>query len=121
MKRIISNLILTLLVLTSIPNYVFGQNTYEDLQGRFILDLPKGWSLQPQTNDKVYTFKGKDKSFIVEYNEDNNDIDELFLDGLETLKSAGLSNPEILNNEQLLQPNRILPGSDPSPGSAQSF
>ncbi|WP_411029329.1 hypothetical protein [Spongiimicrobium sp. 3-5] len=93
MKQTTLNLIFILL-LTGITHHAIGQNTYEDLQGRFVIDLPKGWALQPQTNDKLYIFKGKDKSLIVEYNEDNNDTDELFLNGLTTLKSSGLSNPE---------------------------
>ena len=32
-------------------------NTYEDLRDRFVIDLPEGWQIQPQTNDRVYVFK----------------------------------------------------------------
>nr|WP_299169583.1 hypothetical protein [uncultured Allomuricauda sp.] len=106
MKRPILHLIFTLLLI-SISHHVFGQNTYEDLQGRFVLDLPKSWALEPQTNDKVYIFKGKDKSLIVEYNEDDNDIDQLFLNGLATLKSSGLSNPETHTETKYLKINGL--------------
>ncbi|WP_430965329.1 hypothetical protein [Spongiimicrobium sp. 2-473A-2-J] len=106
MKRTILHLIFALL-LTGISQHVFGQNTYEDLQGRFVLDLPKGWALEPQTVDKVYIFKGKSKSLIVEYNEDTNDIDQLFLNGLATLKSSGLSKPETHSEIKQLKINGL--------------
>jgi hypothetical protein len=41
-------MVLSLLAATSISR---AQITFEDPQGRFAIDLPKGWALDPQTDD----------------------------------------------------------------------
>ena len=42
-------------------------NTFEDPQGRFAIDLPSGWELDPQTDETVFVFKGDSKSIIIQY------------------------------------------------------
>ncbi len=68
-------------------------NTYEDLRDRFVIDLPEGWQIQPQTNDRVYVFKRDNDSIILEYVPNTNDPGELLKKALTTLKLSGLNNP----------------------------
>jgi hypothetical protein len=68
-------------------------NTYEDLRGRFVIDLPEGWQLQPQTDDRVYVFKRDTDSIILEYVSNTNDPGELLKKALTTLNLSGLKNP----------------------------
>ena len=65
---------------------------FEDSKGRFVIDLPKGWKLDPQTDEKVYVFKGDDMSIIIEYHPSLGDPGALFTQGLNSLKAAGLPN-----------------------------
>lgn len=69
-------------------------NTYEDLRGRFVIDLPRGWELEPQTDDRVYVFKGGDDSIILEYIPNTSDLGTLHKKALTTLNLSGQSNPK---------------------------
>jgi len=71
---------------------VYAANTFEDPKGRFAINLPDGWKIQPQTDQNVYVFKGGDKSIILEYNPTLNEAGALFAQGLNTLKVSGLPN-----------------------------
>lgn len=91
MKRKI-HISLVILVMLCI-NTAFAQNMYEDLRGRFVIDLPEGWQLDPQTDDRVYVFKGDDKSIIIEFVANTNDAEALLNKGLGMLRISGLKNP----------------------------
>jgi hypothetical protein len=73
-------------------NIASAANTYEDLRGRFVIDLPEGWQLQPQTEDTVYVFKRDNDSIILEYVLSTNDPDQLLKKALVTLNLSGLRN-----------------------------
>lgn len=66
-----------------------AQTTYDDPQGRFAIDLPKGWQLAPQTDDKVFVFQGEGKTVIIECVLGMNDPAELLKKAETTLRSAG--------------------------------
>ena len=87
-RRVFSSIlmVLSLLAATSISR---AQNTFEDLQGRFVIDLPQGWQLAPQTDDKVFSFQGEGKTIIIECVPMVNDPAELLKKAETTLRSAG--------------------------------
>jgi hypothetical protein len=91
MKKILV-LLLAVAVLFLVDN-ASAANTYEDLRGRFVIDLPEGWQLQPQTDDRVYVFKRDNDSIILEYLPNTNDPGKLLGKGLTTLNLSGLKNP----------------------------
>jgi hypothetical protein len=72
-----------------------AQTTYEDPQGRFAIDLPKGWQLAPQTDDKVFVFQGESKSIIIECVPGVNDPAELFKKGETTIRLSGMAKPAL--------------------------
>ncbi len=66
-----------------------AQNTYEDLSGRFMLDLPAGWKLAPQSNEYVYQFKGDGaEQVIMAYVPDRDDRTELFSNAVENMQRS---------------------------------
>ncbi len=68
-------------------------NSYEDLGGRFVIDLPDGWQLQPQTEKDVYIFKGEGyETIILEYTEKETDVELLLGKAVNTMR---LSSPEL--------------------------
>ena len=67
-------------------------NPFEDSKGRFTIDLPSGWKLDPQTDETVFVFKGDNKSIILQYFTDINDRGDLFTQAVNQLKLAGLPN-----------------------------
>lgn len=72
-----------------------AQTTYEDPQGRFAIDLPKGWTLTPQTDDKVFVFQGEGKSVIIECVPGMSDPAELFKKGETTIRLSGMAKPAL--------------------------
>ena len=56
MNRNACSLFLTILSFLALTAMAGAQTTYEDPQGRFAIDIPKGWQLAPQTDDKVFVF-----------------------------------------------------------------
>ena len=80
----------SLLVVASIS---LAQTTFEDPQGRFAIDLPKGWQLDPQQEDALFVFKGDGKSIIIEYVSGVNDAGALMKKAQATLVASGLTNP----------------------------
>jgi hypothetical protein len=64
-----------------------------NLRGRFVIDLPEGWQLDPQTDTRVYVFKGDDKSIIMEFVANTNDAEALLNKGVGMLRMSGLENP----------------------------
>ena len=85
----------SLLVLTAVL-LMFGNgyaaNTFKDSKGGFSIDLPQGWKLDPQTDPTTYVFKGSSESIIIQYFTGNKTRGQLFQEGLNTLRSAGLPN-----------------------------
>lgn len=72
-----------------------AQNTYEDLEGRFALDLPEGWKMTQEQFNLVYQF-GSDASsaaMMIVYSEGATDLEELFRDQVENLTGAGYAEP----------------------------
>jgi hypothetical protein len=90
--RFLLSAVLSCLVVTSIG---WTQTTYEDPQGRFAIDLPKGWQLAPQTDDKVFVFQGEGKSVIIECVPGVNDPAELFKKGETTIRLSGMAKPAL--------------------------
>jgi hypothetical protein len=70
----------------------YAANTFEESKGRFSIDLPKGWKLEPQTDQTTYVFKGDGNSIIIQYFTEAKNREQLFQEGLNTLRSAGLPN-----------------------------
>ncbi len=85
--------LLSALALLAIANIGLSQTTYEDPQGRFVIDAPQGWQLAPQTDDKVFVFQGDGMSIIIEYVPGTSDTDELMKKADTTLRASGLTNP----------------------------
>jgi len=58
-----------------------AQTTYEDPQGRFVIDLPAGWKVKPRAsliqNENVIEFGGEGKTITVGFNPGINDPDRL--------------------------------------------
>lgn len=79
------------LCITAFDTTVHATNTFEDPMGRFVIDLPEGWKLEPQT---VYVFKGtlNSNSIIMEYLENSKSAASAFNSGINSLKGAGLPN-----------------------------
>jgi hypothetical protein len=63
---------------------------FEDPRGRFAMDLPKGWTLDPQTDPDVYVFKKNEKSMILEVLPDVTDREVVFARAVATLQGSGL-------------------------------
>ncbi len=87
-------LFLILLVVFSHPPAV--AKTYQDPKGRFVADLPKGWSLKSISNDIIYTFEGGgDAQVNIVYFPPaaRMDRETLFSAALEQCESEGLTNP----------------------------
>jgi hypothetical protein len=72
-----------------------AQTTYDDPQGRFAIDVPKGWQLAPQTDDKVFVFQGEGKSIIIECVPGMNDPAELFKKAETTVRLSGMAKPAL--------------------------
>lgn len=95
MKPITSKFLVTLIIVFTAVLSTSGQNTYEDLQGRFVIDLPNKWTLQPQEDHRVFTFARDGRSIIIQYHEDQNDPKLLFQKGIDLLVSVGYPNPTL--------------------------
>ncbi len=98
MKRKIYSLLIFVLPLFMAITNAHSQNTYEDLMGRFVIDLPQAWELEPQIDDKVFVFKGDGKNIIINCLPNVNDIRELFNKALGIIRVSGLTKP-ILEGE----------------------
>ena len=85
--------ILSVLALFAVAGFGLSQTTYEDPQGRFVIDAPQGWQLAPQTDDNVFVFQGDGMSIIIEYVPGTSDIGELMKKAEFTLRASGLTNP----------------------------
>lgn len=68
---------------------------FTDSNGRFTIDLPKGWKLEPQAEETVYVFKGDDKTIVMEYLPAESDPEQLHERGLNTLKASGFASPKL--------------------------
>lgn len=64
---------------------LYAANTFIEPKGRFAIDLPAGWKLQPQTDEKVYVFKESADSIIMEYFDGALSREELFQKGVATI------------------------------------
>jgi hypothetical protein len=82
-----------------------ASNTFEDPKGRFAIDLPEGWKLDPQKDESVYVFKGDDSSIIIEYSSTTGKRDALFLNGMNTLKASGLANASAVGDAKDMKVN----------------
>lgn len=96
-RRVFSSIlmVLSLLAATSIS---IAQTTFEDPQGRFAIDLPKGWVLAPLTDDKVFVFQGEGKTIIVECVPMVNDPAELLKRAETTVRLSGMAKPLLVGD-----------------------
>ena len=96
-RRVFSSIlmVLSLLAATSIS---IAQTTFEDPQGRFAIDLPKGWVLAPLTDDKVFVFQGEGKTIIVECVPMVNDPTELLKRAETTVRLSGMAKPLLVGD-----------------------
>lgn len=76
----------------------YAQNTYEDLRGRFVIDLPEGFQLEPQQDDRVYVFKKDDKSIIIEFFPSEADAGKLLKKAEGMLRISGLTDIALEGN-----------------------
>jgi hypothetical protein len=70
------------MALLAVASIGLSQTTYEDPQGRFVIDLPAGWKLKPVLtgmfkNELVSDFDADGKNFSVAFNPGINDPDRL--------------------------------------------
>ena len=72
-----------------------AQNTFQDSRGHFAIDLPTGWRLEPQTDEKVFVFKGEGQAIIIECVAGVSDPDELLDKALATVRASGMDFPEL--------------------------
>lgn len=85
--RIGAGLWLLFTLLLSTP--ALAQNTYENLNGWFKLDIPAGWELQPQQNDYLFQFKGDGtEQILIFFEPDATDKAALFTQAVENFKSS---------------------------------
>jgi hypothetical protein len=93
MNRNIWLLALVALSVLALAGFGGAQTTYEDPQGRFSIDLPKGWQLAPQTDDKVFVFQGEGKTIIIECVPMVSDPAELLKKAENTIRLSGMKSP----------------------------
>lgn len=73
---------------------VAAQSAYEDLEGRFALELPAGWKLDQEQFGILYQFGSKGgASLMITYNEGETEMASLFADQVEYLTSSGYRPP----------------------------
>jgi hypothetical protein len=73
---------LAAVALLAVASIGLSQTTYEDPQGRFVIDLPAGWKLKPVLsgmfkNELVSDFDADGKNFSIAFNHGINDPDRL--------------------------------------------
>lgn len=85
----------TVMLVLTVTAVSQAQTTYEDPQGRFAIDIPKGWQLAPQTDDKVFVFQGEGKSIIIECVPSVNDPVELLKKAETTVRLSGMAKPAL--------------------------
>ena len=102
--RLLGILIITVVLLGGTGSSI-AANTFEDPKGRFSIDLPDGWKLDPQTDESVYVFKGGDSSIILEYSSTTSERGALFLSGMNTLKASGLANASSVDDAKDMKVN----------------
>ena len=93
MTRNTFSITLVVVVLLMVPGLVGAQTTYQDKLGRFVIDLPDGWQIAPQTDDNAFVFQGDGKSIIIEYIPETNDPGQLMKKAESSLRASGLTNP----------------------------
>lgn len=76
-----------------VAGFGLAQTTYEDPQGRYVIDIPKGWQLAPQTDEKVFVFQGEGKSIIIECVPGVNDTAALLKKAETTVRLSGMAKP----------------------------
>lgn len=90
-----SQAMLVLALTGAVATIGFAQNTWVEPQGRFAIDLPIGWSPEPQKEAKVFVFRGEGQSIIIEWVPLLNDPDKLLEKALTTVRNSGIARPEI--------------------------
>jgi hypothetical protein len=95
MNRRIWSLSFACLFVLAVTAAGWAQTTYEDPQGRFAIDIPKGWQLAPQTDDKVFAFQGEGKSIIIGYVPMVSDPAEIFKKAETTVRLSGMAKPTL--------------------------
>lgn len=96
-NRIPWGLLLTGIVaaLPMFPTAVSAATTYEDLSGRFVIDLPDaGWKLEPQKEESVFVFKSGSNSIILQFDPDERSREALFSEGLNAMRVSGMPDAE---------------------------
>jgi hypothetical protein len=67
---------------------VRAADTFTEPKGRFALDLPSGWSLQPQTDETVYVFNAGSESIIIQYYGGALGRETLFQNGMVSVRAS---------------------------------
>jgi len=83
----------------------YAANTFEESKGRFSIDLPKDWKLEPQTDQSTYVFKGNGNSIIIQYFTGAKTSEQLFQEGLNILRLSGLPNAKTTKADRNLKVN----------------
>ncbi len=107
--RSLSLFLYAIIVVLLYSGNALAANTFEDPDGRYTIDLPKNWKLQPQAEKTVYVFQGKGSNVIIEYSEQNKTRENLFNDGFNTLKASGLVNAKVQGSIRNLKINNNKP------------
>jgi hypothetical protein len=94
-NRTVGALALLVAALLLVPlSTAVGQNTYEDLQGRFAFELPEGWEMVLERLNIVYQFKGEHSArMVLTYLDGETDLAGAFADQVDNATSAGFTVP----------------------------
>lgn len=94
MRPIVPFLVAALALACALPFVSHAQSTFTDAQGRFSIDLPKGWAADPSTAGDVAILKGDDRTIIVEWVPGVSDPEQLMKKAVGTLRVSGLKDPK---------------------------
>lgn len=86
---------------------LFGsaQETYEDPEGQFSVDLYDGLKDLEQANNLIYQFKNEDYGIIAQKNRNTNDLNSAFSIAVDNLVNAGLKELETVGGIKLMTVN----------------
>lgn len=94
MRPLVPFLAAAMAVVCALPCAPRAQTTFTDSQGRFAIDLPKGWAADPATAGDVAILKGDNRSIILEWVPGVSDPEQLMKKAVGTLRVSGLKDPK---------------------------
>ncbi|WP_435624859.1 hypothetical protein [Flagellimonas sp.] len=89
---------------------LFGQQVYEDPEGKFVMDLYDGLKQLEQQHALVYQFKNDGYSILAQKTEDSDDINAAYAISVNNLSSSGLTNMKPIEDtkEMVVNGNQVI-------------